>query len=152
VPELVGNAIRTHGQSSTNAYAAWVQMIQRCKNPKQTSFVYYGARGIKVCERWSTFENFIADMGVRPVDKSLDRIDNDGNYEPGNCRWATKREQYLNSRPKHTSVLLTFQGKTMSPISWAKELGFERGLVRRRILAGWSTERALTTKSQKQSS
>ena len=73
-------------------------MVVRCKNPKATGWKNYGGRGVAVCARWARFENFLADMGERPPGKTLDRIDNDGNYEPGNCRWATPKEQYRNSR------------------------------------------------------
>jgi hypothetical protein len=73
-------------------------MIQRCTNPKGSSFEYYGGRGISVCERWRVFENFLADMGERPLLHSIDRIDNDKGYEPTNCRWATWSEQRLNQR------------------------------------------------------
>lgn len=73
-------------------------MIQRCTNPKRAEWKYYGGRGVAVCERWKSFENFLADMGARPGRKSLDRIDNDGNYESGNCRWATRKEQRANRR------------------------------------------------------
>lgn len=71
-------------------------MIQRCTNPKRDRYPVYGGRGITVCVRWRTFENFLEDMGERPVGRTLDRINNDGNYEPGNCRWATAEEQALN--------------------------------------------------------
>lgn len=79
-------------------------MRERCNNPKAQRYNYYGARGIRVCERWGSFELFIQDMGRRPSPKhSIDRIDNDGNYEPGNCRWATQDQQIKNSRKKGTA-------------------------------------------------
>ena len=80
----------------TPTYFTWDTMIARCTRPSSPSYRYYGERGITVCERWRIFENFLADMGERPEGKTLDRIDNDGNYEPGNCRWATPTEQIAN--------------------------------------------------------
>jgi hypothetical protein len=92
-----------HGHSRRGmwspTYFSWQKMLQRCNNPNSDRYKYYGARGIIVCERWlHSFENFLADMGERPPKRSIDRINNNGNYEPGNCRWATQSEQVRNSR------------------------------------------------------
>lgn len=84
---------RSHGRCKTPIYRTWAQMIQRCENPKNPFYRRYGGRGIIVCERWHEFLNFLQDMGERPLGRTLDRINNDGNYEPGNCRWATPKEQ-----------------------------------------------------------
>lgn len=78
-------------------YLSWSRMISRCTDPKNNRYYRYGARGITVCKRWLVYENFLADMGKRPKDHSLDRIDNDGNYKPSNCRWATRLEQMRNT-------------------------------------------------------
>ena len=91
-----------HGLTASPTYMSWCAMHQRCRNPKNATYRHYGGRGITVCERWATFTNFLADMGVRPHGTSLDRYPNrDGNYEPGNCRWATAKEQRSNRRDSH---------------------------------------------------
>ena len=99
-----GHAQITHGNSRrgrrTTEYIIWILMWQRCSNPNLAAYKHYGARGIRVCSQWSEFKNFLRDMGHRPEGRTLDRIDNDGNYEPSNCRWATPKEQRHNSRQK----------------------------------------------------
>ena len=87
-----------HGFNRTPTYVCWSNMLARCTNPKRRDFKNYGGRGISVCERWRSFENFLADMGEKPPKLSLDRVDNDENYGPDNCRWATQKQQVLNRR------------------------------------------------------
>lgn len=89
---------RTHDMTRTPTYLTWVSMIQRCENPKATGYEYYGGIGVRVCEDWHTFENFLADMGERPAGRTLDRKNTFGHYDPGNCRWATAEEQASNKR------------------------------------------------------
>lgn len=89
-----------HGHHKSAEYQSWRSMLKRCLNPKTAGYRYWGGRGISVCDRWMIFENFLFDMGPRPPGTTLDRIDVEGNYEPGNCRWATLHEQIRNRRPK----------------------------------------------------
>lgn len=101
----------THGYTGTRTYRVWKGMWSRTTNPNVREYKSYGGRGISVCDRWQTFENFLADMGEAPPNLSLDRIDNDRGYEPGNCRWATTKQQTSNRR---TTVLIEYSGETMT--------------------------------------
>lgn len=144
--EMVSERRRTHGLSTSSEYKIWERMVSRCHNPDDAAFDRYGARGITVCDRWRTsFETFLADVGTRPSDShSMDRYpNNDGNYEPANCRWATDTQQ---GRNKRNNNLLTHDGKTLSVSEWAEILGITREMIRGRLNRGWDVGRSLTTK------
>lgn len=112
----------------------WQNAIYRCHNPQNREFHNYGGRGIKVCDRWRySFANFLADMGLRPDGRSLDRIDNDGDYEPSNCRWATPKEQSSNRR---ITRCLTIDGETKSLAEWADEFNVPSDRIRQRLNRG----------------
>jgi len=119
-------------------------MKSRCNNPRHKHFQHYGGRGITVCPEWDGFEQFLADMGHRPSPKhSLDRIDNDGNYEPSNCRWALHQIQMSN---KSTTVRLTYDGRTESLAEWGRLTNIPADTLRARLKRyGWSVEKTLTT-------
>jgi hypothetical protein len=138
-------AISTHGMSRTPTYTTWQAMLERCHNPKNPKYYMYGALGVKVCERWLSFENFLADMGVRPDGHTLDRHpDPHGDYEPGNCRWATPGEQQRNRRAG--LHLISFNGKTQCLTDWARETGIPREVLYVRINRnGWPVDLALTS-------
>lgn len=132
-----------HGMANTLVYGVWQQIHQRCGNPKAAGYENYGGRGIKVCERWKSFENFVADMGVRSDGYSIDRINNDGDYEPSNCRWATTSQQ-LNNRRLNRVLELNGERKTIA--EWSEQLGIKWDTIRSRVdRYGWTIERALTT-------
>jgi hypothetical protein len=133
---------RTHGMSHTAEFACWWSMRQRCENPKVQGYPFYGARGIKVCDRWKDFAAFLEDMGVKPTHKhSIDRIDSDGHYEPANCRWATWDQQANNKR---NTVWVDYEGQRMSLKQAAEKAGIAYNTVRFRIKQGQSVEQALS--------
>ena len=137
----------THGQSrGVSEYGIWLSMRARCRNPKNTSYPNYGGRGISVCARWDSFEAFLADVGPRPSpEHSIDRFpDNDGNYEPGNVRWATRVEQARNRRDSSRSRWITHDGRTQTLTQWARETGIRIFTIQSRLNLGWSAGRALT--------
>ena len=127
-----------HGMSKTRQYAIWVGMKNRCRYPRKN----YSDKGIKVCDKWQTFEGFWGDMEEGYSDElQIDRIDGNGNYEKSNCRWVTPLEQ---SRNRDIVNLITYKGKTQSSFDWDEEKGLPRGTVRARIkYYGWSVEDAI---------
>ncbi len=142
--DLASKAHTTHGMFRSPEYKSWASMKHRCSCKEGPHFENYVKRGITVCARWANdFAAFYSDMGPRPTLKhSIDRIDNDGNYEPGNCRWATINQQHNNRRDnKH----LVFEGRRMTVTQWAKTIGINASTFEYRLSRGWSLARAITT-------
>ena len=150
---LIGEATRKrctkHGRKPRGGnrqdptYSTWCGMWTRCTNPNQRTWANYGGRGIKVCDRWKDFQLFLADMGERPEGSTLDRIDNDGDYCPGNCQWQTLARQ---SRNKRNTLSLTYAGRTQPLADWAEERGMVYATLYNRLhVYGWTAERALST-------
>lgn len=136
-------AVTTHGMTGTPTFRSWGSMKQRCLNPKAPDFYRYGARGIKISPEWvDSFENFLADMGKRPPGKSLDRIDVNGDYVLSNCRWATKRQQYLNKR---NTRYVEYHGKQYVLYDLAEKFNVKPAVLISRLGSGWSVEKALST-------
>jgi hypothetical protein len=133
-------AMATHGKTGTPTFKSWEGMRQRCNNPKNADYKNYGGRGVSVCSRWYSFENFLKDMGVRPKGKTLDRIDLHGNYEPNNCRWATPYEQANNQRTN-----IKHNGKTVA--QWCVLTGVKPGTAYARIRRGWAVSDAVRSGS-----
>ncbi len=126
-------------------YHAWVAMRARCNNPNDSAYANYGGRGIKVCSRWSIFAPFAADMGDRPAGHQLDRIDNEGDYEPDNCRWVLPVENLNNKRTSHR---VWWGGESLTITQWAYRLNIHPRTLANRIGRGWPIERAMTTAVQ----
>ncbi len=138
--EVSAGARFTHGQIRTTTYNSWRAMLNRCRLVKNNMYYLYGGRGITVCERWMKFENFISDMGARPEGCFIDRINNDGNYEPSNCRWATAKEQ---SRNQRTNRMITAMGKTMCVAAFAEEVGVGASTILYRLNRGIPAAKAI---------
>jgi hypothetical protein len=133
----------THGLSDTPEHCVWKSMRRRCFSSRNQDYGHYGGRGITICERWSKFENFLADMGKKPFPRAeVGRIDNDGPYSPDNARWETRSQQTRNTRRNH---MLTFRGRTQCLAAWAEEVGLTLSALKHRIYRGWNVEKALTT-------
>lgn len=140
-----GHCIGAHKFGCTKEYRAWESMKTRCYNKRFKFYDYYGGRGIQVCDEWrDDFQAFFDYIGEAPSpDHSIDRIDNNGNYEPGNVRWALDYDQ-MNNRGAY-NVPIKFRGRTMNKNQWCKELGISGGALDRRLKKGWSMEKALST-------
>ncbi len=146
----VGHPIK-HGHTCNGQYSrtyqSWRNMIQRCTNPKNKGFHRYGGRGIKVCLRWrNSFEDFLSDMSECPPKLEIERIDNKGNYEPGNCYWGTQHEQDRNKRSNHNVMV---RGVTGCFLDVATHFGIKVNTVDGRLRRGWDLERAFTTPPDK---
>lgn len=131
------------GRVKSSTYNSWQQMIRRCNNKTHKQYKNYGGRGIIVCARWlgkRGFENFLKDMGERPSGLTIERIENNGNYEPENCKWASYLEQNRNRR---SNRYIEYGGKKMILAQWARELGISGGTLRKRLVLGWPIEKAL---------
>lgn len=126
---------------SPRTYRIWSNMIQRCTNPHADWYDRYGGRGITVCDRWLEFANFFADMGEAPPGMSIDRVENDKGYEPGNCKWATATEQSNNTSQVRK---ITFRGETLSLAQWCRRLGINYGTARCRLNQGYPLERVFS--------
>jgi len=122
-------------------YSTWSTMKSRCTNKNFPKYESYGARGIKLCEKWMTFEGFIEDMGERPAGMSIDRIDVNGDYCKENCRWATTSQQ---ARNKTNTRYITAFGRTQCLADWSDETGIDHRTIGTRLSRGWTTEEALT--------
>lgn len=134
--------MKTHGMKGTPTYSSWKHMRRRCSDPKNKDFPNYGGRGIKVCDRWlNSFENFLADMGVKPDGFTIDRKDNSLGYFPENCQWATKTDQ---NRNRDSNTFITIGNETCCMAEWERRIGASAGTIRHRLKRGWSKMDAAT--------
>lgn len=140
-PKKHGEAGKSSRSYISPEYRCWLGIRSRCLSPTNPRYSYYGGRGITICERWESFENFLADMGRKPSPQhSIERKENDGDYTPDNCKWATKSEQALNRR---SSVFIEFEGERLRPHEWSKKLGIPLWKIHQRHSLGQPPERIL---------
>jgi hypothetical protein len=144
---LTGNTHkRTHNRCKSRTYKSWSQMKNRCSNSKYVEFEFYGGRGIKCCDRWMSFDAFLEDMGERPEGKTLDRINQNGNYEPENCRWATPKEQSRNTR---RNVVVSIDGESKTVAEWCENPNAAKDkTIYRRLKLGWQGREAVFGKTK----
>ncbi len=140
--EVCAKMLRTHGKTGTRTHKLWMAMRSRCNDPTNTAYGNYGAKGVTVCERWASFESFLADMGECPPGLTLDREKNHIGYEPGNCRWATMQEQQNN---RTNNRIETAFGKAQTLAKWARETGMNYGTLHSRLHRdGMTAQQAMT--------
>jgi hypothetical protein len=141
-PEIVSRIARKHGMWQSREYCIWEGMKARCQNPKSSGYKYYGGRGIKVAPEFQTFEGFFGHLGPCPPKHTIDRIENDGHYAPGNVRWATKKVQMRNTRANRR---YEFDGQTFTIVEWSELTGLPVGTIVGRLRLGWNLHRVFTT-------
>lgn len=139
--EVAGVANKTHGLTKSRTYRIWSAMKVRCYRKSSKDYANWGGRGIRVCDRWHSFENFLLDMGEARQGMSIDRINNDGDYEPGNCRWVGCEIQARNTR---SNVVIEWRGEKKCVSEWAESIGVPVKALRRRLRLGWSVDDAFT--------
>ena len=141
---ILADRPRTPAKSNSSEYSSWQKMKTRCLNPRSQKYPDYGGRGITIHQPWvDSFDSFLADMGLKPTPRhTVERTDNDGNYEPGNCRWATGPEQRRNQR---RSFYVEWEGRRLLLVDIASEMGLSYSAIAGRLKNGWDIERALTT-------
>ena len=138
---VLGESTTTHGMAGTRTHRIWKAMLTRTRNPNTKQYKDYGGRGITVCKRWLKFENFIADMGVAPDDRTLDRLKGSRGYSKANCRWATRTEQNQNAR---SNIRVVINGDSQVVAEWARRLGTRKSVIYGRIKRGWDAVDACT--------
>lgn len=139
--ELTAKRNFKHGMTKTDTYRVWRKLFERCYNPKDKAYAYYGGRGISICERWYEFINFLSDMGLRPKRMQIDRINNNGNYEPSNCRWATSRQ---NNNNRRDNLKIEYQGESHTIREWSDKTGIKYNVIHLRLYRRWPIDSIFT--------